>query len=126
MLCFSFLGCENPFGSKADSPLLGVWQVGRVIGEIRSIAFLDKGRYYENNVQVGTYVVLNAAPGASGAENLVFVTHSVRIDYISGDRIEVAVRTLSHTKTEIRLDGVSGIGGPPPGEYYKLHTGDGL
>jgi len=126
MVCGLFGGCSNPFSSREKSHLFGVWGAQNVTAPIKSIAFLDKGRYFENNVQVGVYTVQSSEGGASGAENLVFTVHTIRVDYLSGERIVVTVRTLAHTTTEMRLGYISGRGGPPPGDYYKLHTGDGL
>jgi hypothetical protein len=130
MFCFLVFGllggCSNPFSSKEKSHLFGVWGAQNVTAPINRISFLDKGRYFENKVQVGVYTVLRSEGGASGAENLVFTTHTIRVDYLSGEQIVITVRTLSHTATEMRLAYISGRGGPPPGDYYKLHTGEGL
>lgn len=126
LCCFMFCGCENPFRSTGPSPLVGVWQAPGTSSTIKSLAFLSQGRYYEDNVQVGTYVQLGAQPGASGAENLVFTTYRVRIEYLDSSRVEIYVRVPSTTTTEIRVSSISGRGGPPNGDYVRLHTGDGL
>ena len=126
IVCGLFWGCSNPFVSKGEYHLFGVWGAQVTTAPIKSVAFLDKGRYFENNVQVGVYTVLSSEGGASNRENIAYTIHTIRVDYLSGEQIVVTVRTLSHTATEMRLGYVSGRGGPPPGDYYKLHTGDGL
>ena len=119
-----FCGCINPFGSKPEFGFIGVWGPEDGSATLKSIAFLDKGRYYENNAHAGAYYVLSATPGASGIEGTSFFMHRVRIDYINGERIEISVWTFTHTGVEIRIFGASGRG--PGGNYHKLHTGDGL
>lgn len=126
VVCLLFCGCENPFRSRGSSAMLGVWEAQSPTLEIRSIAFLSQGRYWENNVQAGTYVILASNVGASGLENLVFTTHTVRVEYLDGGRVTMYVRVPSNTTTEIQVSGASGRGGPPEGTYLKLHTGDGL
>jgi len=120
-----FCGCTNPFSSKGYSPILGIWGAVDVTAPIQSIAFLSKGRYFENDVHVGAYALLEHDISASGFENAVFNHYTVRIDYIRGERLEVVVTAVANNTIEISIRVTSGRGGPF-GDYHKLHTGDGL
>ena len=120
-----FCGCANPFGSHSDIPFIGVWGAEDVAVPLKTIAFLDKGRYYENDVQVGAYYVIDARSGASGAENLSFTDYSVRIDYTGGQTAMISLWALVNNDLEIRIFHVSGEGGPL-GNYNRLHSGEGL
>lgn len=120
-----FIGCSNPFASKAKSPLLGVWGTQNATASIKSIAFLDNGRYYENNIQVGAYAVILSDVGPAEAGNIVFTSHIVRIDYTDGERVDINVKVTERASLEIKIHVISGNRGPG-GDYHKLHSGDGL
>ena len=77
MFCFLVFGllggCSNPFSSKEKSHLFGVWGAQNVTAPIKRISFLDKGRYFENDVQVGVYTVLRSEGGGQVVQRISFL-----------------------------------------------------
>ena len=79
---------------------------------IRTLAFLDKGRYFENDVHVGAYTLLQVTEQPIGITSSISTNYTVRIDYIEGNRIELLIRINSLAPLELNIDGLSGRGGP--------------
>lgn len=117
LLGLLILGCSNPFSSKEDAPLLGIWSARIQTVEPKVVAFLDGGRYLENNVRVGLYTIVDKIP--SGTTDWV-----VRIDYDDGESIQIIIAT-SANPVEITIGNSNGRG-PAAGFYDQLHSGDGL
>lgn len=110
-------GCSNPFGSNKDQPpFFGVWSAQLPTLNIRSVGFLDKGRYFENNIQVGLYETITKISG--GTTDWV-----VKIDYDGGESIQLLIVTTANN-LKIQISNETGRG--PSGLFDRLHSGDGL
>ena len=116
LLGLLFLGCNNPFSSDEDIRIIGVWGAQVLGQEIESIAFLDKGRYYENENQVGIYTMVNALYDGEA------INYQIRIQYSDGGQVEVVAFTSNMLQINIGNSGGRG----PSGIFHRLHSGDGL
>ena len=125
ILSILFVGCSNPFSNNKNSEIEGVWSALDSTANMQSIAFLDQGRYYENNTHVGAYTLLDVTEHPVGALNTVFTNYTVRIDYIAGDRVNILIQIDPGNSLEFNVTGISGRRGPF-GNYEKIHTGEGL
>ena len=117
LLGLIFLGCSNPFASKDDPPIMGIWEARIRTVEPKVVAFLRNGRYLENNIKVGLYTIDDRISG--GTTDWV-----IRIDYDDGESIKIIIAT-SANPVEITI-GNSNNRGPAAGFYDQLHTGEGL
>ena len=111
-----FLGCNNPFSGAEESRIIGVWapQVG--IGP-KNIAFLNQGRYWEEDIQVGVYTIIKEIYQGDRSD------YTVNIRYNDGTNLQVVVFTTEET-LKISIGNSTGRG--PTGVYNRLHSGDGL
>lgn len=110
------IGCGNPFISKEPPPFVGVWSVQLQTLEPKTVAFLDDGRYLENNIRVGLYQTITKV--ASGTTDWI-----VQVDYDDGERIQLLVVTTANN-LEIQISNETGRG--PSGVFDRLHSGEGL
>lgn len=111
-----YLGCSNPLTNKENPPFFGVWGAQLQTQAIKSVAFLNNGRYLENNSQVGLYEMITKISG--GTTDWI-----LRVDYNDGNSIQLLVVT---TKNDLTIQISNETARGPSGVFDRLHSGDGL